>query len=142
MVTNSPSTSSQCNLKQGVAIEEDDNGDQEAEGEGAVSCGFVWFVERVGLGKFLLVVFELLLLLARQDAVFLFFWVGDGAGLYGGEVAAIMELGERLFAAETPCQVVVVSNEAHLKTLGRVILSEGNEMVEGMNIKYRQSIHT
>lgn len=42
-----------------MAVEKDDDGDEEAHGEGIVGEGFVGFVEGVGFGELVLMVDEL-----------------------------------------------------------------------------------
>ena len=62
MVRYGPGARAQRDLEDGVAIEETDDGDEEAERESVVGGGLVGFVERVRFGEFVLVVHELLLM--------------------------------------------------------------------------------
>ena len=117
MITNAPGARSQTNLEQGVTVEQDDDGDEETEGEGVVGGCFVGFVEGVGFGEFLLVVFEGGLLGGGEDGEFICFgvgWEGWRRGFFGvrrgrgggreggGKVGFVFEFWEGLFAAEAP----------------------------------------
>lgn len=56
MVIDPPGASTQGDLKDGVKVQDDNDGNEEFEGEGVVSEGFVRFVEGVGSSEFRLVV--------------------------------------------------------------------------------------
>lgn len=56
-----------------MAVEKNDDGDEEAHGEGIVGEGFVGFVEGVGFGELVLMVDELQLSHGIEDGEFVFF---------------------------------------------------------------------
>lgn len=69
-IIDAPCTCAETDLQEGMAIEEHDYCYEEFELKGVVGACFVGFVERVGFGEFVLVVFEFLLLRGREDRVF------------------------------------------------------------------------
>lgn len=90
-------------------------------------CCFVRLVEGVGLGELLLVVCEALHLCFVQDAELGFLFSHfNFFGLGSWEVVVVFELGEGLFAAKAPCQVVVMGDEAHVVCVDG---AEGDEAV-------------
>lgn len=62
MVANRPCASAKCDLKEGVAVEETNDSNEETKRERVVRCSLMRFVESVGPGEFGLVVYELSLL--------------------------------------------------------------------------------
>ena len=120
VIGDAPGTRAQCDLEEGVAIEEADDGDKEAEGKGVVRGGLVGFVKRVRIGKFVLVMHEFLLLcrgeqgvLSIGDTVFDVLGV-DFLRTFFREIVVVLEFGKLLFSPETPGQVVIVRYEAHV----------------------------
>lgn len=89
LVVDAPCACAERDLEERVAVEEHDDGDEEAERERVVGFGLVGFVEGVGFTKLVLVVFELLLLLGRQDGKLpLLLWVG-GVGCSGSRYGGV-----------------------------------------------------
>jgi hypothetical protein len=68
MIANSPSTRTQRNLEEGVAIQKHLNCNEEAEWKGVMRLGLMRFIEGVRFRVFSLVVSELLLLFHCENA--------------------------------------------------------------------------
>ena len=54
-----------------MAVQQHHDSDKETKGEGEVSIGFVWFVEGMRTGEFLLVVDKSLLLFWVENTIFI-----------------------------------------------------------------------
>lgn len=137
MVADAPCAGAQGDLEEGMAIENDDDGDEHSEREGVVGRGFMGFVEGVRFHEFLLVVFESFLLGWGEDGEFggfFFLVVGDSGALevgefvfpFGWEIIVVLEVWEGAFSTKRPCQMVVVRDEYHV--IG-VDSSEGSQTV-------------
>lgn len=121
MVVDTPGATAQGDLEQGVAVEDDDDGDEETGGEGVVGDGFVGFVEGVRFGEFVLVVDETELLDAVEDAELVLFVFGrftpfdiDVDFAPCGEVVLVLEFGQIAFLTNLPRQECVACDEDHV----------------------------
>lgn len=111
VVVDAPSAGAEGDLEEGVAVEEDDDCDEEAQGKGAVGVCFVGLVKGMGFGEFVLVVHEFALLGGAEHGVLVRFILGDVAGfdvsveLYFAalrEVVFVLERGEVALLADLP----------------------------------------
>lgn len=66
-VVDSPGRATECALEHGVTVEEDDDGNEEADRKGVVCVCFVGTVEGMGLLELALMVFKSLLLFSGED---------------------------------------------------------------------------
>lgn len=118
VIADAPGAGPQCNLEEGVAVQQDHNGHQQTQGKGKVGGRLVRLVEGVRLGELCLVVHQFLLLLQRQDGKLGFLGLlGLGVGIFhdfGGKIVVVVQGWQRLFPPESPGQVVVVSDVAHV----------------------------
>ena len=112
-----------------MAIEQDHDGHQEAQGESVVGRRLVRFVEGVRVAEFVLVMHQLFLLCGREYGKFVsvvpVVVVGLRVGHVDlgrrhigrpllGKVVVVLKSGEMPFAPKTPGKMVVVCNEAHM----------------------------
>ena len=110
-----------------MAVEKDNDGDEEAEREGVVGFGLVGLVKCVGFGEFPLVVLQLFLLFGREDSQFFFLLglrsngggVGRGfdievGGTFVRKVVFVVQFWESLFSSQSPCEMMIMSNENHV----------------------------
>lgn len=117
-----------------MEVQQHDDGNQEAEGEGSVSARFMRFVKCVRSRELLLVVFEALLLLRVKDGIFFgsSFIVGAIVTklIYGThlnidalvcvvypfqwKVVFVLEFGKCFFPTQTPGHVGVAHNKNHV----------------------------
>lgn len=120
-----------------MTVEQDDDGDEDAQRKGVVGLGFVGLVEGVRFRKLVLVVFEFSLLFFREYAFFVFVFsnvlVGHGFGTNHGavvdhrssldvgidtrlnrKVILVLELRHLALFANSPSQMMVMSNVNHV----------------------------
>lgn len=105
-----------------MAVQKDDDSNEETKREGVMGLCLVGFVERVRFAELLLVVFQLLLLLGRQNGEFPLLlricWVYDTGSrhrsVFGRKVVMIGKFGKHLLLTARPGEVVVVSDVNHV----------------------------
>lgn len=109
VVVDTPRAGTKGDLQHGVAVEYDDDGDEETEREGVVGDGFVGFVEGVRFGEFLLVMDETELLDTVEDTELVLLVFGGIAEFdvdvdfaAGGEVIFVLERGQFALLADLP----------------------------------------
>lgn len=102
-----------------MAIEHNDDGNENPERESVVSHGFVGLVESVRLGKFMLVVHQSQLLARAEHRVFMFFGhiaKFDVGVLFGlrWEVILVLQVWQTALSTDLPRQKRVMRDETHM----------------------------
>lgn len=142
MVGDGPGASAQRDLEERVAVQQHDDGHQKPQRERKVGGRFVGFVEGVRTRKFILVIHQSFLLLGREHTVLTLDVPGFGvvgAPNFGRslfrKVVVVLELGQISFTAQTPCEMVVVGDEAHVICVygskrSKTVTDDGEERYE------------
>lgn len=104
-----------------MAVENNNNGNEDPERESSMCHGFVGFVESVRLGKFMLVVHQSQLLARAEHRVFMFVFFGhvtrfDVGVLLGlrWEVVLVLEVRQPALSTDLPRQKRVMRDETHM----------------------------
>lgn len=152
LIVDTPRACTKGDLKQGVAVKEDDNGDKKAQGKCVVGFRLMRFVKGVRLAELGLMVLQLFLLLRRQDRelplLLWVFWVNHSRSINGrvgrGQVVVVMQFRQHILLSPVPSVVVVVSDVDHVigihSTEGSQAVTDDGEQSYQDTVDYMDNI--